>query len=121
MFRLICVLCVFLFSTPPSHSPLVFFGHPALPIKKSGQSEQTIRGNLESDKNGYCGGFWENWGKKLEDHTTGKNQKKGVLKNNPYELWCDESDARRLGGKKKNIQIQIMEFIKWSSLNVCVG
>jgi len=33
-------------------------------MKKSEQS----RGNLESDRNGCCGGFRENWGKKLEDH-----------------------------------------------------
>jgi len=31
LFRLICVFCVILFSTPASHSPLVQFGHSALP------------------------------------------------------------------------------------------
>ena len=31
LFKSICVFCVFLFSTPASHSPLVLFGHSALP------------------------------------------------------------------------------------------
>ena len=47
-FKLICVFCVFLFSTPAFHSPLVLFGHSALPPPRGGSASRVSPQSCQS-------------------------------------------------------------------------
>ena len=48
LFKSICVFCVFLFSTPASHSPLVLYGHSALPPPRGGSASRVSTQSCQS-------------------------------------------------------------------------
>ena len=48
LFRLICVFCVFLCSTPASQSPLVLFGYSALPPLRGGSASRVSPQSCQS-------------------------------------------------------------------------
>ena len=49
LFRLICAFCVFLFSTPASHPPLLsFLGHSALPPPRGGSASRVSPQSCQS-------------------------------------------------------------------------
>ena len=56
LFKSICVFCVFLFSTPASHSPLVLFGHSALPPPRGGSASRVSPQSCQSHES-----LWGSW------------------------------------------------------------